>query len=228
MCDLAWTTGRIEASFEHAERAVEHARRAGIGFEVAAALNFVAALVQGRTPVSEAVSRCVALEREVVGHRAAELSLLGCRAALAAMAGRVRRGARRAWRSRAPGSRSSVSTRPRPGWPSWTRRPRCPRETRRPRPRAALDAQRITRAIGDRWFLSAALVDHAHALLAQGLRRRRGGGRRGNRQRPGAERHGVADQAPYGPRHASPLAGARSSTAWPRRDTPLSWRTRPT
>ena len=108
MCDLAWTTGHIEASFEHAERAVEYARRAGIGFEVAAALNFIAALVEGRTPVSEAISRCVALEREVEGHRAAELSLLGCRAVLAAMAGRARRRARRhgAVAGRSRGARS--------------------------------------------------------------------------------------------------------------------------
>ena len=168
MCDLAWTTGRIEASFEHAERAVEYARRAGIGFEVAAALNFVAALVEGRTPVSEAVSRCLTLEREFVGHRAAELSLLGCRAALAAMAGRVDEAREGMAESRAGLEELGLHEAS-----AWMALMHAQAEMSAGDPAAAaaaaLDAQRITRAIGDRWFLSAALVDHAHALLAQGV-----------------------------------------------------------
>ena len=166
MCDLAWTTGRIEASFEHAERAVEQARRAGIGFEVAASLNFVAALVQGRTPVSEAISRCVALEQEVVGHRAAELSLLGCRAMLAAMAaqaGEAREGMAR--------SRAGLEELGLHEASAWMALMDAQAEMLAGNPaaaaRAAQDTQRITRAIGDRWFLSAALVDYAHAILAQ-------------------------------------------------------------
>ena len=166
MCDLAWTTGRIEASFEHAERAVEHARRAGIGFEVAAALNFVAALVEGLTPVSEAVARCLALEQEVVGHRAAELSLLGCRAALAAMAGRFDEAREGMAESRAGLEELGLHEAS-----AWMALMDAQAEMSAGNPeaaaRAALDTQRITRAIGDRWFLSAALVDHAHALLAQ-------------------------------------------------------------
>ena len=114
---------------------------------------------RGRTPVSQAVSRCMALESEVVGHRAAELSLLGCRAALSAMAGRADE-AREGMALVAGRPRSaSGSTRPRRGWPSWTHRPKCSPEIRRWRPAAARDTERITRAIGDRWFLSAALVD---------------------------------------------------------------------
>ena len=168
MCDLAWTTGRIEASFEHAERAVEHARRAGIGFEVAAALNFVAALVEGRTPVSEAISRCVTLEREFTGHRAAELSLLGCRAALAAMAGRFDEA--RAGMAESRAGLEELGLHEASAWMAlMDARAEMSAGNPAAAAEAALDAQRITRAIGDRWFLSAALVDYAHALLAQGL-----------------------------------------------------------
>ncbi len=166
MCDLAWTRGHTEASFEHAERAVEYARRAGVGFEVAAALNFIAALVEGRTPVSEAVSRCVALEREVVGHRAAELSFLGCRAVLAAMAGRVDEAREGMARSRAGLEELGLHEAS-----AWMSLMDAQGEMLAGKPAAAAsaarDTQRITRAIGDRWFLSAALVDYAHAILAQ-------------------------------------------------------------
>ncbi len=166
MCDLAWTTGQIEASFEHAERAVEHARRAGIGFEVAAALNFIAALVEGPTPVSEAVSHCGALEREVVGHRAAELTLLGCRAALAAMDRRVGEAREGMARSRAGLEELGLHEAS-----AWMALMDAQAEMLAGSPAtaasAARDTERITRAIGDRWFLSAALVDYAHALLAQ-------------------------------------------------------------
>ena len=166
MCDLAWTTGRIEASFEHAERAVEQARRAGIGFEVAASLNYVAALVEGRTPVSEAVSRCAALEHEVMGHRAAELSLLGCRAMLAAMAGQAGDANEGMAQSRAGLEELGLHEAS-----AWMALMDAQAEMLAGNPaaaaRAAQDTQRITRAIGDRWFLSAALVDYAHASLAQ-------------------------------------------------------------
>ena len=164
MCDLAWTTGHVETSFEHAERAVEHARRAGIGFEVAAALNFVAALVKGPTPVSEAVSRCVVLERQVVGHRAAELSFLGCRAALAAMAGRAGEAREEMAESRAGLEELGLHEAS-----AWMALMDAQAEMLAGNPAAAAsaacDAERITRSIGDRWFLSAALVDHAHAIL---------------------------------------------------------------
>ena len=166
MCDLAWTAGHTEASYEHAERAVEHARRAGIGFEVAAALNFIAALVEGRTPVSEAVSRCVDLEREVIGHRSAELSLLGCRAALAAMAGRVDEAREGMARSRAGLEELGLHEAS-----AWMALMDAQAEMLAGNPAAAAsaagDTEGITRAIGDRWFLSAALVDYAHAILAQ-------------------------------------------------------------
>ena len=166
MCDLAWTVGHTEASFEHAERAVEHARRAGIGFEVAAALNFIAALVEGRTPVSQAVSRCIALEREVVGHRAAELTLLGCRAALTAMAGRADEAREGMALSRAGLEELGLHEAS-----AWMALMDAQAEMLAGNPTvaaaAARDTERITRAIGDRWFLSAALVDYAHALLAQ-------------------------------------------------------------
>ncbi len=166
MCDLAWTTGQIESSFEHAERAVEHARRAGIGFEVAAALNFIAALVQGPTPVSEAVSRCGALEREVAGHRAAELTLLGCRAALAAMDRRV--GEAREGMARSRAGLEELGLHEASAWMAlMDAQAEMLAGSTATAARAARDTERITRAIGDSWFLSAALVDYAHAILDQ-------------------------------------------------------------
>ena len=205
MCDLAWTTGHVETSFEHAERAVEHARRAGIGFEVAAALNFVAALVEGPTPVSEAVSRCVVLEQQVVGHRAAELSFLGCRAALAAMAGRAGEAREEMAESRAGLEELGLHEAS-----AWMALMDAQAEMLAGNPAAAAsaacDAERITRSIGDRWFLSAALVDHAHAILTDD---------RGDEATAAVEaidtvlapsRHGVADQAahcPCAPRRSS-------------------------
>ena len=93
---------------------------------------------------------------------------------------------------------------------------------------AARDTERITRAIGDRWFLSAALVDYAHALLAQDRRRRRGGGRRGHRHRPRAERHGVADQAPHRPCKARRPPGRSRARPDRGRARPSSSRTEPT
>ena len=96
MSDLSWLHGDVVASSAHAERMLAHARRAGSGFDAATALSYLGwDLVEGPWPVPEAIARCDALARDVAGQRAAELSLLGCRAALLAMTGRLRRGARR-------------------------------------------------------------------------------------------------------------------------------------
>ena len=86
MSDLSWLQGDVVASSAHAERMLAHARRAGSGFDAATALSYLGwDLVEGPCPVPEAIARCDALARDVAGQRAAELSLLGCRAALLAM-----------------------------------------------------------------------------------------------------------------------------------------------
>jgi class 3 adenylate cyclase/tetratricopeptide (TPR) repeat protein len=166
MCDLAWATGRTEASYEHAARAVEHSRRAGSGFEVAAALNFITALVEGPTAVSEAISRCAVLEREIAGHRGAELSFLGCRALLAAMRGRFDEAREGMARSRAGLEELGLHEAS-----AWMALLDAQAELLGGNPAAAeqatRDAERVTREIGDRWFLAGALVDQAHAVLAQ-------------------------------------------------------------
>ena len=52
MADLAWIMGDPEASYVHAQRMLDHARRGGSGFDVATALTFMAwCLVEGPCPV---------------------------------------------------------------------------------------------------------------------------------------------------------------------------------
>ena len=64
MSDLAWLMGDPVASYAHAERMLDHARRAGSGFDVATALVFMAwGLVEGPWPAPEAIARCDALAR---------------------------------------------------------------------------------------------------------------------------------------------------------------------
>ena len=88
MSDLTWLMGDPVASYADAERMLDHARRAGSGFDVATALIFMAwGLVEGPWPAPEAIARCDALAAEAAGQRAAELNLRGCRAVLMAMAG---------------------------------------------------------------------------------------------------------------------------------------------
>ncbi len=88
MSDLTWMMGDPVTSYADAERMLEHARRAGSGFDVGTALIFLAwALVEGPWPVPEAIERCDALTAEAAGQRGAELNLRGCRAVLTAMGG---------------------------------------------------------------------------------------------------------------------------------------------
>ena len=88
LADLAWLTGDPVAAYAHAERMLGHARRAASGFDVATALTFMAwCLVEGPCPVPEAIARYDTLAHEAAGMRAAELTLLGCRAVLQAMTG---------------------------------------------------------------------------------------------------------------------------------------------
>ena len=88
MSDLTWMMGDPVTSYADAERMLDHARRAGSGFDVGTALIFLAwALVEGPWPAPEAIERCDALTAEAAGQRGAELNLRGCRAVLTAMGG---------------------------------------------------------------------------------------------------------------------------------------------
>lgn len=88
MADLTWLLGDPVATYAHLERMLAHARRAQSGVDIASALVFMAwCLVEGPYPVPEAIARYELLAAETGDLRAVELSLLGCRAALTAMAG---------------------------------------------------------------------------------------------------------------------------------------------
>ena len=183
------------SGYRSAERVVHHARRAGSGFEIdtGVELHGVGARRQRGPGVGGDPPLRPARARGRRALRRAERARVPRRArrdgrALRARAQRARAGARRA-------GRSSGSGRPRSGWRCTTRSPRSLAGDAAAAERALEDAERIAVEIGDRWFLSTILVDRAHAVLAQGDVGARGRGRRADRGRPGAERHGVAGQA---------------------------------
>jgi len=158
----------VVASSVHAERMLAHARRAGSGFDAATALSYLGwNLVEGPCPVPEAIARCDALAREVTGQRAAELSLLGCRAALLAMT--VGYGEARGSMARARAALAELRLRE---MAAYLAHLDAFAETLASGPaaaeRALLDAEAIVSESGDRWFLSTVYVDLAHAILAQG------------------------------------------------------------
>ena len=168
MSDLSWLQGDVVASSAHAERMLAHARRAGSGFDAATALSYLGwDLVEGPCPVPEAIARCDALAREVAGQRAAELSLLGCRAALLAMT--VGYDEQRGDMARARVALAELRLRE---MAAYLAHLDAFAETLAGDPaaaeRALLDAEAIVSESGDRWFLATVYVDLAHAILAQG------------------------------------------------------------
>jgi len=168
MADLSWLQGDVVTSSAHGERMLAHARRAGSGFDAATALSYMGwNLVEGPWPVPEAIARCDALAREAAGQRAAEFSLLGCRAALLAMTGgydQARDSMARARTSLAELHLREIA--------AYLAHLDAFAETLAGDPaaaeRALLDAEAIVSESGDRWFLSTVYVDLAHAILAQG------------------------------------------------------------
>jgi DNA-binding SARP family transcriptional activator len=171
MCDLSWLQGDVVTSYAHGERMLAHARRAGSGFDAATALAFMGwCLVEGPWPVPEAIARCDALAREAAGQRAAEFSLLGCRAALLAMT----KGYDQA-RSSMARARTALAELHLREMAAYLAHLDAFAETLAGYPaaaeRAILDAEAIVSESGDRRFLSTVYVDLAHAILAQGRHR---------------------------------------------------------
>jgi len=168
MADLIWLQGDLVASYAHAERMLAHARRAESGFDIATALIFMAwCLVDGPCPVPDAIARFDALETEVTGLRAAELTFRGCRAALTAMTGGY---------DDASGTMAEVRT----GLAelrlsgvalyfallaSVAANHAGDAESAE---RAARAAEALVSDPGDRWIRSMIQTDLAHAILAQG------------------------------------------------------------
>ena len=168
MSDLSWLQGDVVTSSAHGERMLAHARRAGSGFDAATALSYLGwNLVEGPWPVPEAIARCDALAREAAGQRAAEFSLLGCRAALLAMTGDYDEARHSMVRARTALAELNLRE-----MAAYLAHLDAFAETLAGDPvaaeRALLDTEAIVSESGDRWFLSTVYVDLAHALLAQG------------------------------------------------------------
>ena len=168
MSDLAWLKGDLATSHAHADRMLTHARRAGSGFDAATALAFMGwSLVEGPEPTPAAIARCDALVREAAGQRAAELTLLGCRAVLEAMVGGHEEARSSMARARAGLAELGLGE-----MAAYLAHLDVIVETLAGDPlaaeRAVLDADAIVSESGDRRFLSIVHVDRAHAILAQG------------------------------------------------------------
>jgi tetratricopeptide (TPR) repeat protein len=168
MSDLSFLQGDVVSSHAHGERMFTHARRAGSGFDAATALSYMGwDLVHGPWPIPEAIARCDTLAREAAGQRAAEFSLLGCRAALLAMTGGYDEA--RGGMAAARAALAELHLREIAAYLAYLD---AFAETLAGDPaaaeRAVLDVEAIVSESGDRWFLANVYVDLAHALLAQG------------------------------------------------------------
>ena len=165
-CELVWLKGSSEMGYRNARRVLHHARRARSGFEIEAAISYMAwALVVNAVSVSDGIRECAGLQREVTG-RFAELSVRGFKAVLDAMAGRFELA-----RSDLAAARKGIAELGFQQSSIWMAVFDAMAETLAGDAAAAErvleDAERIAIDIGDRWFQSTILVDRAHAILAQ-------------------------------------------------------------
>ncbi len=165
-CELLWMGGDPEAGSASARRMLEHARRAESGFEASAAIGFMAwSLVQGMTPVDEALERCDALAAELTDDRVAALEVAGFRGVLLAMAGRA--GAARAEMARSRRGLGELGLRQACAYMAlFDVQLELLAGDAAAAQRAARDAELITSETGDRWFQATVRVDLALALLA--------------------------------------------------------------
>ena len=164
-CELVWLKGHSERGYRAAEKVVDHARRAGSGFEIDTGVSYMAwALVVNEIPAGAAIDRCDRLERLVAG-RFAALSVRGFRAILRAMTGDLE-GSRAVLVDARRGlaelglQQASVWMAVNAAYADMMAGDAAAAE------RALDDAERVAVEIGDRWFLSTILVDRAHAVLA--------------------------------------------------------------
>ncbi len=89
MADVHWTRSRYAAVDEALERAIEHARNAGAGWEEAESLGlYTGSGVFGPAPVPEGIERSERILREAKGNRLVEARAFRSLAALRAMEGR--------------------------------------------------------------------------------------------------------------------------------------------
>jgi class 3 adenylate cyclase/tetratricopeptide (TPR) repeat protein len=86
--DVHWTRARYASADEAFEHSIEHARRAGAGWEEAESLGqYTGSGVYGPAPVDEVVQRCERILREASGNRLVEARALRSIAAMHAMKG---------------------------------------------------------------------------------------------------------------------------------------------
>ena len=167
-CELVWMGGDPEAGYASAERMLDAARRAGSGFEASAAVGFMAwSLVQGVTPVPDALERLNQLADRFAGERVAQLEVAGFRAVLDAMHGRFD-----AARAAMADSRAGLAELELSQACAYMALFDAQLETlagdAAAAERAVREAERITSETGDRWFQATVNVDLAHALLGRG------------------------------------------------------------
>jgi tetratricopeptide (TPR) repeat protein len=167
MADLAWLRGDPEASYLHAQRMLDHARAGGSGFDVATALTFMAwCLVEGPCPVPEAMALHDALARAAAGQRAAELTVVGCRAVLMAMLGRYDEA-----RSQMAQSSAGLAELQLRGIALYVSLLESVAEMLAGDPAGAeyavRDAEASALESGDRWYQALVHIDLAHAVLEQ-------------------------------------------------------------
>jgi DNA-binding SARP family transcriptional activator len=168
MADLAWLAGDTVASYAHAERMLAHAREAESGVEIANALILATwCLAEGPWPVRDALARLSALAVGASDLRAVELSVMGCRAALDAIAGRYEDAAGAiaeacAGLAELQLSATALYMTMLAGFTAMLAGDPIAAE------RAARDARVLVADPDDQWYLAWIQVDLAHALLAQG------------------------------------------------------------
>ncbi len=165
-CELVWLKGNSEIGYRNAKRVMRYARRAGSGFEIEAAVSYMAwALVINAVSVSDGIRECRRLEREVTGRYAA-LSVRGFRAVLDAMAGRFELA--RGELATARGGIADLGFQQSSVWMAvFDAMAEMLAGDAAAAELALEDGERIAIEIGDRWFQSTILVDRAHAVLAQ-------------------------------------------------------------
>ena len=166
-CELVWLKGNSEMGYRNARRVLHHARRARSGFEIEAAISYMAwALVVNAVPVSDGIRECARPAARGRPGRYAALSVRGFKAVLDAMAGRFELA-----RSDLATAREGIAELGFQQSSVWMAVFDAMAETLAGDAAAAErvleDAERIAIDIGDRWFQSTILVDRAHAILAQ-------------------------------------------------------------
>ena len=166
-CELVWLQGRSEAGYQHAERVLHHARRAGSGFEIDTGISCMAwALVVNEIPGLRG-DPPLRSPRAGGGRTLRRTQPAWVPRGARAMAGRFALA-----RTELAAARASLTDLGLQQASVWMAVYDAMAEMLAgdgvAAERALADAELIAHAIGDRWFLSTILVDRAHAALAQG------------------------------------------------------------